>query len=83
MLSARDDSGKYLTKKFHCDRQAADRNEDNFIPSELTFLDHDGVQDGPIGRMDYFDSTMRIGTSPVGYYDEVEDYDYRCKPEVR
>ena len=83
MLSARDDSGKYLTRKYHCDRQAADRNEDNFITSELSFLDHDGVQDGPIGRMDYFDSTMNIQTSPVGYYDEVEDYDYRCTDGVK
>ena len=76
------DTGKYLTGKWHEDRDLAVQETGNFTSDDLTFLEMDGTQDGPVGKLDQYDRTMRMKTIPVGYYDEADEYDYRCNPEV-
>ena len=61
----------------------AARNELNFLPSELEFLEHTGPQQGIIGRMDYFDIDMNMNVHPVDMYDLDIVVDYRrATPEV-
>ena len=82
MLNSRN-NGKMLTGYYHNNVEGAARNELNYLPSELEFLEHTGDQQGIVGRMDYFDIDMNMNVHPVDMYsdDKVSDY-RRVTPEV-
>lgn len=70
-------SGKYLSGKWHEDREKACRDTAYFSSSDLTFLGMDGTLEGPIGKLDRLDRTMTMKTQPVDPYDKPYDYDWR------
>lgn len=77
MLSSQN-SGKYLSGKWHEDREKACRDTAYFSSSDLTFLGMDGTLEGPIGKLDRLDRTMTMKTQPVDPNNwEQDDYDWR------
>lgn len=76
-------SGKYLSGKWHSDRAEAIRDYRRFTTDQLEFLEIDiTTLPGPLGRLDIYDKTMNTGTTPVDPLDHKKDYDWRRNPEV-
>ena len=82
MLSSQN-SGKYVSGKWHEDVCLVTRETDNFTSADLSFLDSTNYVSGIVGKLDRFDRDMTMKTIPVDLYGEECDYDYRCNPEVR
>jgi len=74
-------SGKYVSGKWHEDRYLATREIDNFTSEDQTFLETSDFT-GLLGKLDRFDRDMQMKSTPVDLYGEEHDYDYRCNPEV-
>jgi len=75
-------SGKYVSGKWHEGVELVSREIDNFTSDDQSFYEATNYCDGFIGKLDRFDRTMHMLTIPVEPDGEAEEYDYRCNPEV-
>lgn len=76
-------SGKYLSGKWHRDRQRAIRNSDQFTAAQLSFLEIDTTTlPGPLGELDDYEETMKIRPYPVDILDDRRYVRWNKLPEV-
>jgi len=75
-------SGKYVSGKWHEDRYLATREIDNFTSDDQSFLETSDFVGGIIGKLDQFDRNMTMKAIPVDPYGCEEEYDWRENPEV-
>lgn len=76
-------SGKYLSGKWHRDRQAAMRDTDKFTAAELSFLEIDTTTlPGPLGELDDYENNMNMRTDPVDILNERRYVRWNKQPEV-